>query len=137
MAALNVSSDPDKLDVLMIHQYLTHSQWAQGISLDTVKRSIKNSLCFGLYQGEQQIGFARIISDYATFAYLGDVFILEPYRGLGGSHLLLDAILSHPDLQGLRRYLLVTSTAADLYARYGFSSVPNPEGYMQIYQPYQ
>ncbi|WNJ18673.1 GNAT family N-acetyltransferase [Pontibacter sp. G13] len=132
-----LSTDPAKLDLKTIHQFLAYeSYWAQGIPMAEVKKSIEHSLNFGIYQGESQVGFARIISDYATIAYLGDVFILEEHRGLGLSKWLMKAIMNHPDLQGLRRWVLLTSTAAELYKRYGFTQLPKPEIYMEKYDPH-
>lgn len=127
-----ISTDINKLDIPLIHHFLSkESGWSQGIPYERVKISIENSLNFGLYHGEQQIGFARIISDFSTIAYLGDVFILTAYRGLGLSKWLMDTIMSHPNLQGLRRWILLTSTAEWLYEKYGFSKLSRPEIYME------
>lgn len=131
-----VSTDRQKLDIISIHNFLTNeSEWANGIQLSTVKLSIENSLNFGLYSKKKQIGFARVISDYSTIAYLGDVFIIEKYRGKGLSKLLINEIMNHPNLQGLRRWILLTDTSEWLYKKYGFRSLPNPEFYMEKYNP--
>jgi len=108
-----ISTDPARIDLATVHNFLTHSYWAKGIPVETAQQSIQNSLCFGVYQGKQQVGFARIITDYATFAYLADVFILEQYRGRGLSKWLMECIVAHPQLQGLRRWMLqrVTRTS--------------------------
>jgi N-acetylglutamate synthase-like GNAT family acetyltransferase len=130
-----ISTDPARVDVHAVHGFLTHSYWARGIPLETVRRSIENSLCFGIYTGKGQIGFARVITDRATFAYLADVFILPEYRGRGLSKWMLECILAHPDLQGLRRWMLATQDAHGLYAQYGFSAMKAPERWMEIHRP--
>ena len=123
----SISTDPARLPVEKIHQYLSNeSYWARGIPLDNVKRSIQHSLNFGVYAGEELAGFARIISDYATIAYLGDVFILPAHRGKGLSKKLMEAAVSHPDLQGLRRWILLTRDAHELYKKYGGQPIANP-----------
>ncbi|MBN8695675.1 MAG: GNAT family N-acetyltransferase [Bacteroidetes bacterium] len=125
-----VSSDPAKLDLRVIHAYLSRSYWAEDIPFETVKRSVEHSLCFGVYNDKKQIGFARVISDYTTFAYLADVFILEEERGKGLSKFLMECILKHKELQGLRNFSLMTQDAHSLYARYGFKNIPKPENFM-------
>ncbi len=131
-----ISTDKSKLDITAIHDFLSKdSGWSDNIPLEKVKISIENSLNFGLFHGEKQIGFARIISDFSTIAYLGDVYVLDDYRGKGLSKELMDCIMSHPNLQGLRRWILLTSTAEWLYKKYGFKHVPNPEVYMELYNP--
>jgi len=127
-----ISTDNSCLDLVLIHSFLTESYWAKGIGIEVVKKSIENSLCFGVYQQGQQVGFARVITDYATFAYLADVFILPNKRGKGLSKSLMEAIKAHPQLQGLRRWMLATSDAHGLYKKYGFESVTNPENLMVI-----
>lgn len=122
-----ITTDKKRLDIATIHGFLTTSYWAVGIPIEIVQRSIEHSLNFGLFQGEQQIGFARLITDYATYAYLADVFILEPYRGQGLSKWLMQVIVSHPDLQGLRRWTLFTRDAHGLYKQVGFTSLATPE----------
>lgn len=126
-----ISDDPSKLQPAVIHQYLTNSYWAKGIPYETVLRSIENSLCFGVYDSSNQVGFARVISDHATFAYLADVFILEPYRGIGLSKKLMEHIIDHHELQGLRRWLLATRDAHGLYAQYGFEPMAVPARWME------
>lgn len=124
------------MDVEAIHDYLTnHSGWSNNIPIERVQISMQNSLNFGLLHHGKQIGFARVISDFSTIAYLGDVYILEHYQGRGLSKKLMDAVMTHPDLQGLRRWILLTSTADWLYEKYGFKKVPNPEIYMELYNP--
>ncbi|WP_276088550.1 GNAT family N-acetyltransferase [Pedobacter sp. JY14-1] len=124
------------LDVAAIHDYLANqSYWAEGIPLETVQRSVDNSLCFGIYRDGKQIGFARWITDKATFGYLADVYVLEAYRGQGLSKKLLSLMLFHPELQGLRRYMLATQDAHGLYAQFGFKPIPNPDRLMGIAVP--
>ena len=131
-----ITTDKSKLDIVAIHEFLSKdSGWSDNIPLEKVKVSIDNSLNFGLFHGEKQIGFARIISDFSTIAYLGDVYVLADYRGKGLSKEMMDCIMSHPNLQGLRRWILLTSTAEWLYKKYGFQNVPNPEVYMELYNP--
>jgi len=134
------SDDLNKLNASAVHVYLSQeSYWAKGIPLETVERAISNSLCFGIYKDTVQIGFARWITDRATFAYLADVYVLEGYRGLGLSKKLLSLMLFHPDLQGLRRYMLATQDAHGLYEQFGFQPLENPERFMAvtIKNPYQ
>lgn len=130
-----ISTDKDILNIPYIHAFLTTSYWAEGIPVETVQRSIAGSLCFGVYKGEQQVGFARVISDEATFAYLADVFIDEMQRGKGLSKWLVEVILQYPTLQGIRRFELRTRDAHGLYAQFGFTPLTNPEIYMQIRFP--
>ncbi|HET6841726.1 MAG TPA: GNAT family N-acetyltransferase [Candidatus Angelobacter sp.] len=130
-----ISTDPKRIDVAKLHEYLTHSYWARGIPLATVQRSIKNSLCFGIYHQRDQIGFARVITDRATFAYLADVFVLEAWRGQGLAKWLMECIVAHSDLQGLRRWSLVTRDAHELYRRFGFAELKTPEGWMELHDP--
>ena len=130
-----ISTDPARIDISMVHEFLTNSYWATDIPLETVRRSIENSISFGVYHGQQQVGFARIISDQATFAYLADVFILPAYRGRGLSQWLMECVVSHPDLQGLRRWMLATQDAHGLYAKFGFTPIKNPNSWMEIHCP--
>lgn len=128
-----ISTDKTKLDIDAIHQYIGgESYWAHGIPLDVLKKSIENSMCFGIYDGSKQIGFARVITDCSTFAYLADVYVLEAYRGKGLSKWLMEFIMNHPYLQGLRRYMLATKDAHGLYLQYGFRPLANPENIMEI-----
>lgn len=126
-----ITTDKERLDIATIHGFLTTSYWAVGIPIEIVKKSIQHSLNFGLFQRERQIGFARLITDYATYAYLADVFILEPYRGRGLSKWLMQVIVAHPDLQGLRRWTLFTRDAHGLYRQVGFTSLAIPERAME------
>lgn len=139
-----ISTEPAWLDLDVIHPFLSeHSYWARGIPRDVVARSIEHSLCFGVYavqnttsnSDRRQIGFARITTDRATFAYLADVFILPEHRGQGLSKRLVEAILAHPDLQGLRRWMLATADAHELYRRFGFTGLSHPERFMQRHNP--
>lgn len=131
-----LSTDKSKLDLKMIHEFLsTESHWAKNIPYERVKKSIENSLCFGLYHNDKQIGFARVISDYSTIAYLGDLFILKDHRGKGLSRWMLEVIMNHPDLTGLRRWILVTKDAHDVYQQYGWAMVARPENWMEIHDP--
>jgi GNAT superfamily N-acetyltransferase len=126
-----VSTDRNRVDVASVHAFLTTSYWAKGIPRETVERSIENSLCFGVYRGAEQVGFARIISDFATYAYLADVYVLEAYRGLGLSRWLMECIVSHPALDGLRRWTLATRDAHGLYAKFGFTPLVAPDRWME------
>ena len=131
--AYTISTDKQKLDLSCIHEFLSRdSYWAKGRPLETVRRSIENSLAFGVYEGDRQIGFARVVTDYATFAWLADVFILRPWRGKGLSKWLVSTILDHPDLQSLRRWMLATNDAHELYRRFGFTEIPDPKRIMGI-----
>jgi GNAT superfamily N-acetyltransferase len=130
-----ISSDPSRLDVDMIHAFLRNSYWARNIPHDVVEKSIRNSLCFGAFTGGRQVGFARAITDRAVFAYLADVFVLPEHRGRGVGRLLVQSILDHPDLQGLRRLLLATKDAHGLYATFGFEPLQETKNYMTIRHP--
>jgi GNAT superfamily N-acetyltransferase len=128
-----LSTDPQRLDLNVIHSFLTDCYWAKGIPFEVVARSIQNSLCFGVYTQDKQVAFARVISDFATYAYVGDVFVLESFRGHGLGKWMMESIMQHPRLQGLRRWSLVTNDAHDLYAQFGFTPPRWPEIYMEIY----
>jgi GNAT superfamily N-acetyltransferase len=137
-----VSTDADRLDVEAIRSFLARSYWAEGIPLKVVTEACANSLCFGLYhlarrdpQQEQLVGFARVITDYATFGYLADVFVLEPHRGVGLSKWLIGCVMEHSELQGLRRWMLATRDAHTLYERYGFGRLAVPAKFMEISKP--
>ena len=133
---ITISTDKSKLDIALIHNYLYNdSYWAKNIPLEIVERSIANSLCFGVYDDFTQIGFARVMSDCATFAYLADVFILPGYRGKGLSKQLMEYIKSYPALQGLRRWMLATADAHELYRKYGFTDIAKPERLMELTRP--
>jgi N-acetylglutamate synthase-like GNAT family acetyltransferase len=128
-----VSTEKEKLDVDLIHRYLSEeAYWSKGIPKDVVKESIRNSLNFGLYDKENQVGYARVISDFATIAYLGDVFILPEYRGKGLAKKLMKEVMHHPKLQGLRRWILLTGDAQGLYKQFGWTAIEKPEKWMEI-----
>jgi predicted metal-dependent hydrolase/GNAT superfamily N-acetyltransferase len=133
---LEISTDRARLDIELIHRFLgEESYWAKNVPREIVERSIANSLCFGVYREGKQIAFARVISDFATFAYLADVFVLKEERGKGVSKFLVEYILAHPQLEGLRRFLLATEDAQGLYAQFGFEPITHPERYMTIHRP--
>ena len=126
-----VSTEKKKLDRTAIHEFLRSSYWARGISRELVDRSIDNSLCFGLYEGDRLIGFARVISDYATFGYLSDVFVVESHRGRGLATWFMETVMAHPDLRGIRRWMLATADAHRLYRKIGFTELSRPERIME------
>jgi GNAT superfamily N-acetyltransferase len=130
-----ISTDKTKLNTPYIHQFLSRSYWAENIPVEIVHRSIEGAVCFGVYNDRCQIGFARVITDKATFGYLADVFIDEKYRGLGLSKWLMDTIMAHPDLQGFRNWQLATRDAQGLYAKFGFKPLDNPERIMRKNDP--
>jgi GNAT superfamily N-acetyltransferase len=130
-----ISTEKEKFDIDLIHSFLTRSYWAEGISKEIIMRSINGALCFGIFENDKQVGFARMITDKATFAYLADVFIIEEYRGLGLSKWLMEVIMSHPDLQGLRRMMLATRDAHELYKKFGFTPLNNVDRWMHIHNP--
>ena len=131
-----ISTDKERLEIENIHKFLSEeAYWAKTRTLEQTKIAIQNSLCFGVYQNGRQVGFARVVSDSATFAYIGDVFVLEEFRGRGLSKKLMEAIVSHPDLQGLRRWLLATRDAHGLYEQFEFSSLKFPERWMERTAP--
>jgi len=130
-----VTCDPEKQDLEVIHGFLSQSYWAKGIPKETVARSLRGSVCFALLHGQRQIGFARVISDCATVAYLADVFVLPDYRGRGLSKWLMRCVTLHPDLQGLRRWILATSDAHGLYQKFGFTALARPQVFMERHTP--
>jgi GNAT superfamily N-acetyltransferase len=130
-----ISTDAARIDVASVHAFLAESYWAHGIPRHTVEQAIRNSLCFGIYRGKQQAGFARVITDRATFAYLADVFVLPEFRGRGLSKWLMECIVAHPDLQGLRRWSLVTRDAHALYQKFGFRALATPDRWMEKHDP--
>ncbi|NER14144.1 GNAT family N-acetyltransferase [Leptobacterium flavescens] len=131
-----ISTDKEKLNLEMIHDYLcNHAYWCKGIDYKTVKTSIENSLNFGVYKGDEQLGFARVITDYATVAYLGDVFILPAYRGKGLSKMLMKELMEYPSLQGLRRWILLTGDAHELYKKFQWTDLKSPERWMEKHDP--
>ena len=127
-----VSTDRSRLDVDLVHRVLAATYWANGIPRETVERSIAGSIAFGLFEDGRQVGFARVVTDLATYAYLADVFVVEECRGRGLGDWLVESIRLHPQLQGLRRFALITRDAGPLYARHGFSVPGDPSGYMEI-----
>ena len=135
MSAYEISTDPARLDLDAIHAFLTQSYWSPGIPRATVARAIANSLCFGVFWQGEQVGFARMVTDKTTFAYLCDVYVLEAHRGRGVSKQLMDYVMKHPDLQGLRRVMLATRDAHGLYAQFGFTPLSAPDRIMEVLKP--
>jgi GNAT superfamily N-acetyltransferase len=135
MSAYEISTDSARLDVDAIHAFLTRSYWSPGIPRATVARAIANSLCFGAFWQGQQVGFARVVTDKTTFAYLCDVYVLEAHRGRGLAQQLMHHVMKHPDLQGLRRMMLATRDAHGLYAKYGFKALGAPDRIMEVLKP--
>ncbi|HXX01514.1 MAG TPA: GNAT family N-acetyltransferase [Candidatus Acidoferrales bacterium] len=131
----SISTDTSRFDIDLIFRFLTTCYWAEGIPRDVVEKSIRNSLCFGVFDGDKQVGFARVITDRATYAYIGDVFILESHRRRGLGKQLIQAIMEHPELQGLRRWSLVTRDAHALYEQFGFTALAHPQRYMERHDP--
>jgi GNAT superfamily N-acetyltransferase len=127
-----ITTDPAKLDATAIHAYLSRSYWSEGISRAIVEKAIANSICFGLFHGAEQIGFARVVTDCATYAYLCDVYVLEEFRGKGLGVWLMECVMSHPELQGLRRFSLATRDAHGLYRKFGFDALKKPQSQMEI-----
>lgn len=136
MTAYRISSDQQELDIQLIHDFISHSYWGDGIPRAVLEKALGNSLCFGVFMGSgAQVGFARVMTDRATFAYLADVFILEAHRRKGLAKLLMAHIAAHPDLQGLRRMMLATRDAHDLYAACGFKPLAHPDTFMELWNP--
>jgi GNAT superfamily N-acetyltransferase len=133
---VRITCDKAELDVSLIHRFLSEqSGWAKGITLETVQKSIEHSLCFGGFLVSEQVAFARVVSDYATFANLVDVFVVSEHRKKGYSKAMMQAVVSHPDLQGLRRFTLATADAHGLYAQFGFTALHKPQTFMERYFP--
>jgi GNAT superfamily N-acetyltransferase len=130
-----ISTDVQRLDVPAIHAFLSRSYWSPGIPLALVRRAIDHSLCFGLFHRDEQVGFARVVTDRASFAYLADVYVLEAHRGRGLSKWLIEVMRAHPDLQGLRRFLLATRDAHELYRQFGFKELAYPSRLMEVLDP--
>ncbi len=130
-----VSTDKDRLDLAMVHGFLTTAYWSPGIPRDLIERAIDHSVIFGLYEAQRQIGFARVVTDRATFAYVCDVFVLETFRGRGLGTWLMEAVMAHPDLQGLRRWILATRDAHGLYRKIGFTELSQPDRLMERVVP--
>ena len=136
MQNLEIDTDRNRLDRSLIHRYLSEeSYWARGVPRAVLDRALDHSLCFGVYREGAQVAFARLVTDYATFAYLSDVFVLETERGQGIAQRLMATVMAHPELQGLRRIALATRDAHALYARYGFTPLARPETFMEHYRP--
>jgi GNAT superfamily N-acetyltransferase len=130
-----ISTEKARLQLDAIVAFLSQAYWSQGRTREVIERSIEHSLCFGLYAGDRQVGFARVVTDHATFAYLCDVFIDETYRGHGLGKWLMAAVMNHPDLQGLRRWTLATRDAHGLYKQFGWTELKNPGRWMELYNP--
>jgi len=129
------SLDPARIDVEAAHAYIANSYWAQGMPIEVLRKAIANSLCVAAFHRGAQVGFARVVTDRATFAYLADVYVLEAHRGRGLSRRLVAALLEHPDLQGLRRLMLVTRDAHGLYEKFGFTALAHPDRVMELHRP--
>lgn len=132
---ITVTTDRTSMDLDMVHKFLASSYWAAGIPRYIFLRSVENSLCFGVFENDRQVGFARVITDYATYAYLADVFILESHRGKGLSKFLMECIVAHPQLQGLRRWTLATRDAHGLYEKFGFTPLDSTDRFMERHSP--
>lgn len=131
-----ITTNKSELDIEAIHDFLCNqSYWSKNIPIDIVRKSVEHSLNFGLFHVDKQIGYARVISDFSTIAYLGDVYVLTEYRGNGLSKWLMEEVMKHPELQGLRRWILLTSSAHELYKKFGWQEVAKPELYMELYNP--
>ena len=130
-----ITTDVEAMDLDAIHAYLVRSYWSEGIPKPLLRKAMAGSLCFGLFDGQGQIGFARVVTDRATYAYLCDVYVLEAYQGRGLGTWFMRELVGHPDLQGLRRFGLVTRDAHRLYEKCGFSALVNPAGHMEIVRP--
>ncbi|CAG1011903.1 amino-acid N-acetyltransferase [Burkholderiales bacterium] len=130
-----ITTDPSRFDIAAIHDFLAHSYWSPGLPREVLERAIAHSLCFGLFCEGRQVGFARMITDRATFAYLADVYVLEAHRGKGLARRLVQTILAHPDLQGLRRMMLATRDAHGLYAKFDFQPLAGPQRFMELHRP--
>lgn len=134
--SIKITTDRSRIDLDYVHNYLSKkSYWAKGISQHLVEKSVENSLCFSVFSNEKQIGFGRVVTDYATFAYLCDVFIDEDFQGKGFSKKLMESIMAHPDLQSIRRWMLMTWSAQGLYKQFGFSIAARPDRVMEISSP--
>lgn len=135
MQTYEISIDPARLDLSAIHAFLTQTYWSLGVPLATVAKAVQNSVCVGTYLGQEQVGFARAVTDRATFAYLADVYVLESHRGNRLSRRMMEAMTAHPELQGLRRMLLATRDAHGLYEKFGFKPLAAPDRFMELHKP--
>jgi len=135
MTDYEITLDPARFDIEAIHAYLSTSYWAKDIPVAVLRKAIENSLCVAAFAGPEQVGFARVVTDRATFAYLADVYVLESHRGQGLSRKLVAALLGHPELQGLRRLMLVTRDAHGLYEKFGFTALAHPGRVMELHRP--
>lgn len=131
----SISNEHGSLDIALIHEFLRNSYWAQQIPREIVEKSLRNSLCFGVFHLDRQVGFGRVVTDRATFAYLADVFVVESHRGRGLGKWLVACVMEHPELQGLRRWLLATADAHELYRQHGFAPLGKPDRMMEIVAP--
>ena len=130
-----ISTDPTRLNIALIHDFISNqSYWAKGGKIQTVQRALNNSLNFGIYKDDKQVGFARVVTDYCTFAWLADVFVIDSHRGMGLSKWLMEVIISHPQLRNMRRWVLATRDAHGLYAQFGFEPLQQPERWMEWFQ---
>lgn len=135
MQPYEISSDTGRLDITAIHAFLSKTYWSPGIPFETLERAVRNSVCVGAYAGKQQVGFARAVTDKATFAYLADVYVLEEHRGKGLSRRMIEAMTELPELQGLRRMMLATRDAHGLYEKFGFTGLAAPNRFMELHNP--
>lgn len=135
MPDYEITTSPERIDVDAAHAYLSTSYWSPGIPLAVLRRAIANSLCVAAFHEGRQVGFARVVTDRATFAYLADVYVLDEHRGQGLSQRMMAVLLGHPDLEGLRRLVLVTRDAHGLYSKFGFAPLANPALYMELHRP--
>lgn len=135
MSTCQVTTDPARIDRELVYRFLSEAYWSTGIPREVFERSLAGALCFSLLDGDAQVGFARVVTDRATFAYLADVFVLETHRGRGLGKLLLEAIVGHPELQGLRRWVLATRDAHGLYLKYGFTPLHQSDRFMERWDP--
>jgi GNAT superfamily N-acetyltransferase len=135
MPSYEISTDKSRLDLDAIHAFLAHAYWSQGVPREVVERAIANSICFGVFSDDAQVGFARVVTDKATFAYLADVYVLPEHRSHGLARRIMEDVTTHPDLQGMRRMLLATRDAHGLYAKFGFRPLAAPDRFMELHNP--
>ena len=135
MQTYEITSDKSRMNVKAAHAFLSQAYWSSGVPLSIVQKAFDNSLCFAVLSGSEQVGFARVVTDKATFAYLADVYVLQAHRGQGLAKRMVEAVQKHPDLQGLRRFMLATRDAHDLYSKFGFSPLSVPSRFMERHNP--